>query len=314
MVNYRSRGLSTGERGATTIIMSSTEQDEACASCGKAEVDNIKLRKCTACNLVKYCSVDCQKNHRPQHKRACKKRMAEIRDDRLFRHPEESDRGECPICCLPLPIDERKSRLSSCCCKWICIGCSYANKKREMEQGLEHKCPYCREPVPTTDEEVEKNYMKRVKADDPAALNQLGRKCYNEGDYEGANKYFTKATKFGDVDAHHQISCLYDRGHGVEKDPKKELYHLEEAAIGGHPSARFNLANLEGRNGRHDRGFKHLFIAAKQGHDKALEAVKKGFTEGLLSKEYFESALRGHQAAVEATKSTQRDTAEEFFT
>jgi hypothetical protein len=37
-----------------------------CASCGKAEVDEVKLKKC-ACDLVKYCSVVCQKNHRPQH-------------------------------------------------------------------------------------------------------------------------------------------------------------------------------------------------------------------------------------------------------
>ena len=68
--------------------MNSTEQaeevDEVCANCGKAAVDNIILKICTACKLVKYCSVDCQKNHRPQHKRACKKKMAELRDRDLF--------------------------------------------------------------------------------------------------------------------------------------------------------------------------------------------------------------------------------------
>jgi hypothetical protein len=47
-----------------------------------AKVDNVKLKKC-ACKLVKYCSVDCQRNHRPLHKRACKKRLAEIRFDAL---------------------------------------------------------------------------------------------------------------------------------------------------------------------------------------------------------------------------------------
>src|SRR5210317_934204 len=91
-----------------------------CASCGKAEVDDVKLKICTACKLVKYCSVECQKNHRPQHKKACKKRMAEIRDDKLFTQPDGSY-GECPICCLPLPIDENKFGLYSCCCKRICM-------------------------------------------------------------------------------------------------------------------------------------------------------------------------------------------------
>src|SRR5210317_1376516 len=100
---------------------------EVCASCGKVAVDDVKLKKC-ACNLVKYCSVGCQKNHRPQHKKACKKRMAEIRDDRLFTQPEESHLGECPICCLPLSLDPNKFSLNSCCCKHTCDGCDYANK------------------------------------------------------------------------------------------------------------------------------------------------------------------------------------------
>src|SRR6056300_973086 len=105
------------------------EEEEAadmttcCASCGKAAVDEVKLKLCTACKLVRYCSVDCQKNHRPQHKKACKKRAAEIHDDRLFTQPEGIHLGECPICCLPLPLDIRKSRINSCCCKWICNGC-----------------------------------------------------------------------------------------------------------------------------------------------------------------------------------------------
>ena len=40
--------------------MDETEQaaDEACANCGKAAVDDVKLKKC-ACKLVKYCSVEC---------------------------------------------------------------------------------------------------------------------------------------------------------------------------------------------------------------------------------------------------------------
>ena len=51
---------------------------DVCASCGKAVVDDVKLKICTACKLVKYCSVDCQKNHRSKHKKSCKKRATEI--------------------------------------------------------------------------------------------------------------------------------------------------------------------------------------------------------------------------------------------
>jgi len=49
-----------------------------CASCGIAEVDDIKLTACDAnCLLVRYCSGSCQREHRPQHKEECKKRVAE---------------------------------------------------------------------------------------------------------------------------------------------------------------------------------------------------------------------------------------------
>lgn len=63
--------------------MSAKEAEEMlfCASCGVAGSDDIKLRRCTACHLAKYCSVKSQKDHRPQHKRDCKKRAAELRDE-----------------------------------------------------------------------------------------------------------------------------------------------------------------------------------------------------------------------------------------
>ena len=51
-------------------------------------------------------------------------------------------------------------------------------------------------------------------------------------------------------------------------------------------------------------------MTANQGLDLALEAIKEDFTEGLASKEDYEAALRGYQAAVDATKSEQRDAAE----
>ena len=285
--------------------------DEVCANCGKSAIDDVKLKKC-ACNLVKYCSVDCQKNHRKQHKMACKKRAAELRDDKLFKQPDESHLGECPICCLPLPLDPNKWSVNSCCCKAICKGCFFANKLREAEQGLDPKCPYCRELMPKTDEEMEKNQMKRVKANDPVAIFKMGSNCYEEGDYEGAFEYWMKAAALGHIISHYNLSLLYQNGE-VEKDIKKAVYHMEEAAIGGHPLARNNLGCHEEDSERYDRAVKHWIIAAKLGYDDGLEAVKKCFQRGYVSKEDFEAALRGHQAAIEATKSTQREEAYNFY-
>ncbi len=49
------------------------------------------------------------------------------------------------------------------------------------------------------------------------------------------------------------------------------------------------------------------------GLDRALAMAKHGFAAGLVSKEDFEAALRGHQAAVDATKSEQREKAYAFY-
>jgi TPR repeat protein len=69
----------------------------------------------------------------------------------------------------------------------------------------------------------------------------MGCKRSDEGDYIGAFEYYTKAAELGDAEAHYGLSVIYRLGRGVEKDKKKEVYHLEEAAIGGFVDARHNL-------------------------------------------------------------------------
>ncbi len=155
--------------------------------------------------------------------------------------------------------------------------------------------------------------MKRVKANDPIAIFKMGKKRYREGDFEGAFEYYTKAAGFGDMIAHYRLATMYRNGKGVELDKKRELYHLEEAAIGGHHIARHDLGVHEWRGGRKETSAKHFIIAAMLGFDISLETVKKGFVAGVVSKEDYAAALRGHQAAVDATKSEQRDAAYAFF-
>jgi hypothetical protein len=284
--------------------------DEVCAACGTAAVDDVKLKKC-ACNLVKYCSVDCQKSDRPKHKRACRKRLAEIHDNKLFTQPDSSHFGECPICCLPLSIDANKSTINSCCSQFICNGCCYANQKRETEGGLEQRCAFCREPAPYSDEEVDKRVMERIKKNDPVAMTEKGKQHENEGDFGKAFEYFTKSAELGDVAAHFCLGRLYHYGNSVEKDEKKAIHHLEQAAIGGHPQARGILATHKAKNGMPDIAAKHFIIAANLGCDVSLRGLKRLFVEGDVSKDEYAAALRGHQAAIDATKSAERDEAEE---
>ena len=179
-----------------------------CASCGTTGSDDIKLKKCTACHLVRYCSVKCQKDHRPKHKKECKKRAAELKDEILFKQPESTHLGDCPICSLPLPLNISKSGMQSCCCKIICVGCNYVNQKREYEGKLQHKCPFCRKAVPSKTEEFDGYLMKRVEANDPVGICFLGMDSYAKKDYKSAFGYFTRAAALGDALANYRLSCL----------------------------------------------------------------------------------------------------------
>ena len=124
-------------------IMSTTD---TCSNCGKGEECSGDLKACTACNMVKYCNRDCQIAHRPQHKKACKKRASELHDEALFRQPLPPE--ECPICFLHLPLDREQTYFHSCCGEIVCGGCEHAMIAEELKQGKKRNeigaCPFCR--------------------------------------------------------------------------------------------------------------------------------------------------------------------------
>jgi TPR repeat protein len=155
--------------------------------------------------------------------------------------------------------------------------------------------------------------MERVKANDPAALRHMGGKCYNEWDYEGAFGYFTKASELGDVGAHCHLGHMYYKGECVEKDKEKEVYHCEKSAIGGHPYARHILGCYEQKAGNIERAVKHLIIAANLGNEMSMRVLWRHYSAGNITKEDLEATLRTHQAAIDATKSSQRDAAEAHY-
>ncbi len=294
-----------------------SSSDEVCDSCGieyhlddkipsySPRSDDVKLKWCW-CNAVKYCSGECLENHWPQHLKLCKQRMA----DDLFEQPDDSHLGDCPICCLPLPLDAGKSTLMDCCCKVICKGCYYTHKKREREAGRDERCTFCREPEPKSKVAADKNVMNRIKKNDPVAMREMGVRRYCEGVYDTAFEYLSMSAGLGDAMAHYCLSIMYGNAEGVEKDKNKEYYHSVQAAMRGHPTARHNLGIMASNIGRYDSAAKHYIIAANLGLKESLKPIKELYADGHASKEDYADALRAYQAATDATKSQQREEAE----
>ena len=285
--------------------------DEICANCGKTGNDTVKPKDCTACRLVKYCGVDCQKAHRKQHKKACKQRAAELQDEQLYNQGHERPEGDfCSICTLPilLPLCDH-SVLNCCCMKKICNGCNVAAKKRGMDD-----CPFCRTPYPDNDADRLAMIQARVEKKDPEAICHLGGKYYYGGlglqkDMRKASKLFTEAAELGSIEALAHLGDSYRLGNGVQQDEAKGAEYYKKGAMKGDVDCRYNIGCHERRKGNHYRAVRHWLISAKMGHKESLEAVKNFFMGGVATKQQYTEALRGYQDAAAETKSHDRDEA-----
>ena len=285
-----------------------------CAKCGKGEESSGDLKACTACKLVKYCNRECQIAHRPQHKKMCKKRAAELHDEELFK--EALPPEECPICMLPPPLYENSTGMTfhPCCGKTICDGCEYAM----AESGAKELCPFCRTPYAKSDKEEIIRLKKLMEKGNPNAYYQLAG-YYDNGscglpqDLAKANELYLKAGELGHAGAYFNLGCSYKNGDGVAVDKKKAKHYCELAAMNGSVMARLNLGCIEGRGGNHQRAFKHLILAACAGYKPSLDLLKDGYMDGLVTKEQYANTLREYQKSQDEMKSDARDKARAFY-
>ena len=281
--------------------------DEACANCGKLGSDRVQLKNCTACRLVKYCSVDCQKAHRKQHKKACRKRAAEFEDEQLYSQGHERPEGDfCPICTLPIPLSmNAHSVIKSCCMKRICNGCMMTAHTRGM-----FDCAFCRAPRPDNDAEILVMIQARVIKKDPEAIYQLGQQYHHgqlglQKDMRKAVELWEEAAELGSIDALYSLGT-FQRERFQDGNAKAAF---KKAAVQGHVVSRHNLGCYEGENGNDNRAVRHLLISAKMGYMLSVEQIKRLFIDGIATKAQYAEALKGYQEAVEEMKSHDREEA-----
>jgi len=285
--------------------------DETCANCGTTASDTVKLKNCTACLLVKYCGVDCQKNHRKQHKKACKERAAELVDERLYSQGHERQEGDfCPICTLPVPSPiSKNARFKACCMKMVCVGCVLASGKR----GMNEVCAFCRTPKPYGDAAKLAQVKARVGKKDPEAIKFLGDINFHgligqAKDMKRAVELWTEAAGLGSVNALFMVGCSYHYGYGTARDIKRAVRFYEKAAMLGNSMARHALGDFElNHRGNYDRAARHFLISAKMGHEESLNKIKSMFTQGHANKTQYAEALTGYQDALVEMNSPERE-------
>jgi hypothetical protein len=300
-----------------------------CAECG---VDGgVSLKICKACMHVKYCNAECQRTHWPTHKKECKQRAAELRDEALFKDPPAKE--DCPICFLPMPLrliccvslppatitsipiydyakanEELEGRSTEtyyeCCGKSVCKGCMFSF----FRSGNDKKCPFCNsEQGGKTEEERVQEIMKRVEANDAGAMHLLAS-YYCQGifgflqDRTKAISLWKQAAELGSSQAHYHLGVIYYEGGNL----KKAKFRWEAAAMAGDERARFNLGLIEG-SGNAERTVKHWMIAASSGCYTAMHALKTFFEEGFMPRDAIESILTAYNASCAEMRSEARD-------
>jgi TPR repeat protein len=280
---------------------------------------------------AKYCNAECQKNHWPKHKTACKIRAAELRDEALFKDPPAKE--DCSICFLPMPIkfiscvslppatilsvsihdyaiaNEELARMDTetyypCCGKSICAGCAHSFCK----SGNTRKCPFCNADRLSTDEEDVEELTKRVAVNDAASIFLLAHHYYDglrglQQDQTRARELYARAVDLGYSKAHNQLGGIYHEGGNL----KKAKFHFEAAAMAGHDGARYNLGVVEAQSGNIERAGKHWTIAASAGHYEAMQHLITLCKKGFVSKESINSTLAAYNNSCVEMRSKARD-------
>ena len=232
-----------------------------------------------------------------------------------------TEREECPLCLIPLSINEEETSFSPCCGKNICNGCGFKQTIIEIKKGVpakQQKCAFCcQKPDPKNTIKALKKLMKK---NHPAAIMAMGHKYILPGEngaaiqsYTRALEMYIRAAELGYAPAFYTIGKCYLNGIGVEQETSKALSYCEIAAKKGHLHAHKWLASFNGMNMDIQKCIKHYKVVAIAGDKGAMDQLMKLYKKEFLSKEELAQTLRAYQASSNEMKSKDRDDARVFF-
>ena len=224
---------------------------------------------------------------------------------------------ECPICLIPLPLHDDDIVFMHCCGKQICNGCTYKEVMNDLKKNgsPEGKCAFCRQP--DSDKVEGKTNIKRLKKlmkkNNPEAFMQMAIH-YKEGrdtiqsDTRSLEMYI-RAAELSHANAFVSIGEFYENGIIVEQNTSKALAFHEVGAKKGSVHAHKVLSIIHGRNGKYDKGIKHLTVAARSGAQDSMDYLMKVYKAKGISKEDLTQILRAYQTSSNETKSKDREKA-----
>ena len=240
---------------------------------------------------------------------------------------------ECPLCFVPLPLDEGAMCYNICCGKTICGSCRFEIWRAELAKNvtdvnklempteeeldaMKQSCAFCRTVNPQTLEEDIERFEKKIREGDGRAATNLGI-AYRIGalnfseipkDEAKCLQYFhLAADDLGSPQAMTELGSNYAR-----RDDAKAREYLERAVRLGYVNARCLLGTLDMVEGKPDLALRHWTLAAKAGDPGSMRQIWKAFNKELITKTDLESLLRSHKKACDEMNSEERERARVF--
>jgi len=239
--------------------------------------------------------------------------QAETADNDLF--APLTEREECPICLIPLPIEEDEIVFMHCCGKNICIGCAHTQLLNDKKNGVpKHKisCAFCRQAAKNTN--LIKATKKLMKKNNIQAFMSMAvkYKSGSDGLFQSdtrALEMYIRAAELGHADAYALVGDSYQNGKGlVEVNLSKALGFYEVSAKKGSVYAHRKLAQVHWRKTKNiQMSIRHYKVAARSGCQIEMDWLMKCYKRKLLSKEELTQTLRAFQASTAELKSKDRE-------
>lgn len=244
--------------------------------------------------------------------------QAETVDIDIFAPINITEREECPLCLIALPILNKDIQFMACCGKRLCDGCIHKHLETEKDNGVlkkDIKCAFCRRNMLSTAKDETKAIKKLIKKSDDyhVFMQMAGRYESGNGVLQSDTKALEmriRAAELGYAGAYLEI------GHWYLDTPNPDLSKLmafyKVAAKKGSTLAHEVIAEFYDSTGNVQMYIQHMKIAASAGYKEAMDKLMKAYKDKNLSKEELAQTLRAFQASCIEMKSKDRDDSKAF--
>ena len=229
-------------------------------------------------------------------------------------------RDECPICFIPLPIDDKSTCYRPCCGMIVCKGCiadqiqmlirdSGDEMQEEMMKAL-NQCMFCRTNMYGKREELNRAAAENNRPEGMLRVAELyleprilGTVARYKDKQEGL-KWLKRATVLGCGKAAEKIGDIL-----LEDENEKEAYfYFNKAAELGRVQSFVKLGNIDLNRGEVTLAMDNYRKAAICGFKGPglVQVLKRGFMDKYITKEEYFSTLYKHYKANDEMNSESR--------